>query len=206
MGIVKLAMLGSSWVVAVLCGLAVLGVYQMTPGSVAAVPARWPAGSTLPRDGEQPTLVMFVHPHCPCSRASLHELQVLVTHCSGQVHPIVVFSKPKGLSSDWMNTDLWRTARATPGVTCFADADGRETNLFGAHVSGETMLYDGSGRLLFHGGVTASRGHEGDNPGRLAIEQCLAGDSTALRETPVFGCRLLDRSASASAKSPSTPR
>jgi hypothetical protein len=200
MAVAKVAVLGSSWLVAVGLGLWVLFDYQMTPGSVAAAPRHWPAGTTLALDPHKPTLVMFAHPHCPCSRASLHELQVLVTHCGQQARTIVVFSKPKGLLSDWTNTDLWKTARSTPGATCFADADCRETNLFQAQVSGETMLYDSAGRLLFHGGMTVSRGHEGDNPGRLAIEKMLAGDSVAVRETPVFGCRLQDGSRSCSDK------
>jgi hypothetical protein len=200
MAVAKVAVLGSSWLVAVGLGLWVLFDYQMTPASVAAVPRRWPTGTTLRLDPEKPTLVMFVHPHCPCSRASLHELQVLVTHCGQQLRSIVVFSKPKGSPSDWTNTDLWNTARSTPGVTCVAEADGRETSLFHAQVSGETMLYDSAGRLLCHGGLTVSRGHEGDNPGRLAIEKFLAGDSLALRDTPVFGCRLQDVSRSCSEK------
>jgi hypothetical protein len=200
MVVAKVAVLGSSWLVAVGLGLWVLFDYQMTPGSVAAVAQRWPAGTTLPLDPEKPTLVMFVHPHCPCSRASLHELQVLVTRCGQQMRTIVVFSKPNGLPSDWTNTDLWKTARLIPGVTCLADADCRETSLFQAQVSGETMLYDSAGRLLFHGGMTGSRGHEGDNPSRLSIEKFFAGDSLALRETPVFGCRLQNGSRSCSDK------
>ncbi len=193
MAIAKVAVLGSCWLVAVGLGLWTMFVYQTTPGAVSALPQTWPAGTALPLDPEKPTLVMFVHPLCPCSRASLHELQVLVTHSGQEFRSIVVFSKPKGFASDWTNTDLWKTAGSTPGVTCFADADGRETNLFHARVSGEAMLYDSGGRLLFHGGLTVSRGHEGDNAGRLAIESLLAGDSSGLRETPVFGCRLQDR-------------
>jgi len=194
MGVAKVAVLGSCWLVAVGLGLWTLFDYQTTAGAVSALSQTWPTGTAVPLDPEKPTLVMFVHPLCPCSRASLHELQVLVTHGGQQVRSVVVFSKPKGLSSDWTNTDLWKTARSTPGVTCLADAEGRETNLFHAQVSGEAMLYDRGGRLLFHGGLTVSRGHEGDNPGRLAIESLLGGDSLGLRETPVFGCRLQDRS------------
>jgi hypothetical protein len=206
MRIAKVAILGSSWLVAVGIGLWVLFDYQMTPGAVSALPQHWPAGTTLPLDPEKPTLVMFVHPHCPCSRASLHELQMLVTHSGNQFRPIVVFTRPKGLPSDWTNTDLWKTASSTPGVTCFADDGARETRLFHAQVSGETLLYDSTGRLLFHGGITDSRGHEGDNPGRLAIESFLAGDALGLHETPVFGCRLQARNGSSSDRpNPSTP-
>ena len=36
---------------------------------------------------------------------------------------------------------------------------------FGAETSGQTLLYDRDGRLLFSGGTTGSRGHDGDNAG-----------------------------------------
>jgi hypothetical protein len=193
MSVAKLSFLGSSWLLAVGLGLWVLFDYQTTPGAVSALSEHWPADSALQRDPDRPTLVMFVHPHCPCSRASLHELLVLATHSGRSVHSIVVFSEPKGLASDGMNGELWKTARSIPDVTCVADAGGLETSLFKARVSGETMLYDADGPLLFHGGITLSRGHEGDNPGRFAIESLLAGEPVAVRDMPVFGCRLLDR-------------
>lgn len=40
---------------------------------------------------------------------------------------------------------------------------------FGAYTSGQVMLYDTDRRLAFNGGITGSRGHEGNNKGRQAI-------------------------------------
>ena len=74
MGLVKLAVLGSCWLAAVGMGLWTLFEYQMTPGAISVVPQAWPAGTTVSLDPEKPTLVMFVHPLCSCSRASLHEI------------------------------------------------------------------------------------------------------------------------------------
>jgi hypothetical protein len=57
--------------------------------------------------------------------------------------------------------------------------------------SGQVLLYDASGRLRFRGGIRPSRGHEGDNTGRRALEALLLGDGAAPPlSTAVFGCPL----------------
>jgi hypothetical protein len=71
------------------------------------------------------------------------------------------------------------------------DIDGREARHFQAFTSGQTLLYSSEGELLFSGGITIARGHEGDNSGRLAIESLLANSAAEVRQTPVFGCPIL---------------
>ena len=61
---------------------------------------------------------------------------------------------------------------------------------FGALASGQTMFYDADGTLQFSGGITASRGHSGDNAGRSTITALLFNGKSAVRSTPVFGCYL----------------
>ena len=52
-----------------------------------------------------------------------------------------------------------------PARSGLVRASDRSTLLMLVHAwtSGETMLYDASGRLVFAGGITGSRGHGGDN-------------------------------------------
>jgi hypothetical protein len=188
-------LLASAWAVTVGFGLWNMLQYEMTPAAVSPLPNRWPANSSLHRDPERPTLVMFVHPHCPCSRASLDELMILVTRRGSLMSPTIVFLKPPGFDEKWEQTDLWRTAHSIPGATVICDADGVETVRFRARASGETLLYDRQGNLLFHGGITASRGHHGDNAGRSALELLLAGGTCSVTQTPVFGCSLAERTA-----------
>ena len=71
------------------------------------------------------------------------------------------------------------------------DADGVEAARFGAKTSGQALLYAADGRLLFHGGLTPSRGHEGDNEGLRRVTAILDGKA-ARDESPVFGCSLRD--------------
>jgi hypothetical protein len=52
------------------------------------------------------------------------------------------------------------------------------------------MLFDASGALRYAGGITMSRGHEGDSAGSNALARILAGEQQAGR-FPAFGCPLV---------------
>jgi hypothetical protein len=133
---------------------------------------------------------MFIHPQCPCSRASLNELATLLARCPGEVETQVMFFQPPNASEDWAHTDLWRSAEQIPGVITRLDPGGVEQERFGARASGEAFLYEPDGKLLFHGGITAGRGHAGDNAGRATLEAILLKQHQTEAETPVFGCEL----------------
>jgi hypothetical protein len=180
------------WVVAVGVGLGVLFRYSAAPGEAASPPAQWPIESKLRRSTTLPTLVMLVHPHCPCSRASLGELAAIMTRARGQVTAHVLFVKPAGVAADWEQTDLWRRASSIDGVNVTSDNAASEAALFGAKTSGQTVVYDAGGRLLFSGGITAARGHAGDNVGRSNALASVIGGPVATSATPVFGCPLAD--------------
>src|SRR5205823_6234038 len=92
------------------------------------------------------------------------------------------FYRPQNAPSDWERTDLYRQAAAIPGVTICRDEEGAEARYFHAATSGQTLLYDEAGRLLFSGGITAARGHEGDNDGQQTLI-ALLNDSTAKHTT-----------------------
>ena len=184
---------GALWLLAVGAGLAMITNYQNTSGAAGAVPGHWPAGTQIALDSKHDTLIMFAHPQCPCTRASMEELNRLLAQCPGQVAAHVLFLKPEIFSNDWMRTDLWRSASAIPGVTVHEDSDGAQARLFGAETSGDVLLYDTHGQLLFKGGITGSRGHAGDNAGENAIASLLAGQSVSLKQTPVYGCSLLGK-------------
>lgn len=134
-------------------------------------------------------LVMFAHPKCPCSRASIQELAVLMARSNGALHARVYFYRPAGTEAGWERTDLWRSAASIPGVEVMVDVEGLTALSFHASVSGETQVYRSTGALAFSGGITAARGHQGDNEGRRAILEILTTPSTP-RHTRVFGCYL----------------
>ena len=184
---------GALWLLIIGAGIAALWNYESTPGAAALTPDLWPAASRLAPAADRATLVMLAHPHCPCTRASIGELARLMTQARGRVTAYVLFVKPRGFSDGWARTDLWESAAAIPGVTPVLDDGGAEAGLFHAATSGQTVLYDAAGNLLFSGGITAARGHAGDNAGRTAVVSLLTSDAAEERGTPVFGCPLFAR-------------
>jgi hypothetical protein len=188
------------WLALVGAGSAVLLDYGLTPGVAGSAPAQWPKGGALALSLNEATLVMVVHPHCSCSRASLSELCALMTAAAGKVKAYVLFVRPPGVPRGWERTDLWRQAAAIPAVTVAFDEGGREAARFGAATSGQTMLYDRGGALAFSGGITAARGRYGDSAGSSAIVALANGTQPgASGRTQVYGCSLLGRSARAKA-------
>jgi hypothetical protein len=180
------------WLSAVVTAMVLLISYSNSPGSSGSPPIHWPVRSQIALDAGRPTLVMFVHPRCPCTRASLGELELLLARCQGQVSTHLLFIRPPGTTEDWLKSDLWRKASVIPGVTVHCDNAGVEAQRFHSQTSGHTLLYDRSGRLMFLGGITISRGHSGDNPGRSAIVALLHHELSKQIKTPVFGCSLFD--------------
>jgi hypothetical protein len=183
------------WLSVAASGVVALSLYSNAPEKQGTPPDQWPTSSSLSRVPRSSTLVMFVHPKCPCSRASISELAALLAHSSGDLRADVVFLHPPGKDDSWIQTDLWRDALKLPETAVLGDLSGRETNLFHPAVSGETLVYDAEGKLIFHGGITSARGHVGDNPGRSALQSYLSAGVAPLSRTPVFGCRLFGKPA-----------
>lgn len=186
------AALGLLWLGAIGTGLGALAWYDNAAAAPQEFLAEWPSGSAIHRSEQGKTLVLFAHPRCPCTRASLGELEKIVAHCQGTIIPWVVFFKPDGAEPGWEQTDLWRTASAIPGVHVLCDVGGHEARRFHVTASGQTLLYSAGGERLFSGGITFARGHAGDNAGRAAIEAWSTGSPPGYRETPVFGCPIVD--------------
>ncbi|MDZ4405416.1 hypothetical protein [Prosthecobacter sp.] len=181
---------GTAWLVVVLAGMFLLLRYSQAAGLAGNPPAQWPVASLVPQSTGMHSLILFLHPHCPCSRASIGELEQIMTHCQGQVSAQVLFVQPAEMSEAWAHTGLWHTAAAIPGVSVRCDHAGVEARRFQALTSGQTLLYDPAGALLFQGGITLSRSHAGDNPGRSAVESLVRHESSDPAQTWVFGCAL----------------
>jgi hypothetical protein len=185
-------LLGAVWALTVADGFGRLAEYKRRPGEAESAPARWPSESQISRNAGGATLVLFAHPRCPCTRASLAELARLMTGLGDRLAARVVLLRPTGAAADWDDTDLRQRASAIPGVLTLRDDDGVETARFRARTSGEAVLYAQDGRLLFSGGLTASRGHEGDSPGLRRIRSLLRTGSADRNDAPVFGCSLYE--------------
>ena len=178
------------WLASVGTGLAWLMAYDNTPGTPATAPADWPAGSTLARDAAGPTLVMLAHPRCDCTRASIGELAELLARAPRRPRTFVVFIRPGGVEAAWEKSGTFDQATRIPGVTVIRDDNGDEARRFGVSTSGQTLLYDEDGQLVYAGGITGARGKPGRNTGRSTVLELLAGAHPTRATTQVFGCSL----------------
>ncbi len=154
----------------------------------------WPTQTTIARQPGNSTLLLFLHPKCPCSSATLTELDRLLAwlkQSSVRLPQLVVVSTvPHSADGSWFETATTQCAQLLPNADLFIDEGGREAARFGATTSGLVMLFDASGARQFAGGVTVSRGHEGPNIGCDCLAEILRGEATQYSELPAFGCRL----------------
>jgi hypothetical protein len=186
-----LAAAGILWVSLLIVGFLFLAREEFTAVKASLPVTLFPRSSAVRLVSDKPTLVLFAHPHCPCTRASLHELDGLLAETQNRVSVTVVFTIPDGVPGDWEQGDLWNSAKSIPGLRVIRDQGGVEAHRFDVEGSGHVLLYAPSGKLLFSGGITASRGHEGSNMGRSAIVSFILDGHSPVSHTPVFGCSLL---------------
>lgn len=186
---------GFAWLVALWLGVTSSGLamaqhYAGDPGKAASAPTSWPVASSLARFQGGATLVVTLHPRCPCSRATVRELDRLMANARGRLRAFVLIVVPEGLNEPWAEADLPSLAARIPGVEIVADPEGREAARFSAETSGQAVLYDASGALRFAGGITPARGHEGASVGQAAILDVIEGRGAAVPKAAVFGCSL----------------
>jgi hypothetical protein len=156
-----------------------------------AMVTRWPNESRIERGAGRPTLLLFLHPKCPCSRATLRELERVFANVRDNATELfVVATVPSEGTDEWRDTVTMNAAQRLPNAALFIDRSGVEAARFGAMVSGQLMLFDAAGHRAFAGGVTPSRGHEGANLGADALASLLRNETKERCEYPAFGCRL----------------
>lgn len=172
------------WIAALVPALLAIEAYQATPGSAGTTP---PEG----KPSGKPRLLVFLHPRCPCSKATLAELKELLAEFSGTVNTEVYFALPAEADANWEQTPLRNSAAQIPGVQVRTDAGGAIAKQLGAETSGHVVLYDAGGRLLFSGGITPARGETGASQGRRALTAALQGKAIESSTAPVYGCPLV---------------
>lgn len=193
LGLGELGIVLAAWLLLAAAGFAVLFRYGATPGDAPAEVVQRPEAPELRWSTTGTTLVMFVHPLCGCTRASIHNLASILADSETVPTVNVVFTAPRKEFAAWSDTPLVRLAAELPGVHLVWDLDGKLTEKFHAQTSGWTMLFDEQGKTLFQGGITDSRGQEGCNTGSMLLHDRLANVSCKSAAYPVFGCPISGR-------------
>jgi len=179
------------WIISVLCGLTALFFYEFKGETPTAVGAAWPDSSVLERDFKRPTLVFFVHPRCPCTAAGIAELDRVLSSNPEAFRTYVVLPVPADDAPSWHSGNNITAAKRLPDASIIPDPAGAIAGTFGIRTSGTALVYDTVGDLRFRGGLTASRGHEGENFGTLALRALAKGNTPERHESPVFGCEVV---------------
>lgn len=195
--------LASLWLAAVALGMPLLMKLENSPGKSVSAPWQWPKDARVALAHDGVTVVMFAHPQCPCTAASITELKGLV-ELAGQrklkINPYLLVLSPQSRPQYWERTDIIEAARRIRGLTIVDDCDGIEANRFHSLTSGYTLAYDAHGKLLFSGGITGSRGLVGDNQGLESLIGVLSGGARASKSSVVFGCSLNENQSNELAK------
>lgn len=179
------------WGLALLSGFLLLFAYKGTSTDLGyAAPSKFPAESSLLAAADKPTLLMFIHPRCACSRASLAELERVLLRVGEAAKTYVVVHSDTDVMID---TDITQKAAHLPNVVMVADAAGREAARFLASTSGHTLLYSAQGNLVFSGGLTNTRGHEGPSFGQEHLLSALSAQVSARKHAEIFGCSLKEK-------------
>ena len=186
-----IAIFGILWVFIMALGIVSLERYARIPGDKASVPQVWPKKTKIERE-HTPTLLVFLHPECSCSEATVEELNKLLGKVQSKVKVYAVFAQPEGWSINEVKSGLWKQVGRIPNVERVVDTGRKEAFVFGALTSGHTLLYDNGGRLAFSGGITESRGHVGDNLGEDTIVGLLNNQKMEVSQTNIFGCGLFE--------------
>lgn len=186
----------SLWVIAVAVGFAWHMSYARTPGDAGAPPDTWPDSVAVERRAGVHTLLVALHPRCPCSRATIEALRCVDAAAGPSAEIIFLVSEPEGPSAEWAaDRASLGLSEGFSGARVVVDRDGELSARFGLRTSGHVLAFDADGRRWFSGGVTPLRGERGPCVGR---DRLIAGitshpnaPAVADSDSPVFGCPLV---------------
>src|SRR5262245_36753101 len=140
---------GVAWCCLAVLGWSVLLGHTYRPATSSGGVTSWPEGDTY---GASPCaakgafrIVVFAHPGCPCTRATLHKVDESLTRLPRTACVSVIFVTPGLKRTDICGSDTLAFARRLPGVEVRLDDTGAEARRFGATVSGEVFAFDGRG-------------------------------------------------------------
>lgn len=158
------------------------------PGARGTPPPQLPA-ATADRLGCRRGAVLLVaaHPQCPCLPATLEQVLPLTTGADAPALRVLVMT-PRRLPPEWDPAAATAVRAGLPPGSVVDDLDGELARQLGMLTTGHVLLYGDRGELLFDGGVTAGRGHRGDNTAARTLRARVA-DRRPLGDSPsVYGC------------------
>ena len=162
------------------------GDIATTLTSIEEVPELWPDDKAT--NSAQKTLLLFYHPHCPCTKSAIRNLERLCVRFAGHAHIVAFGFCPDDEADSWIASGTTSTLKRLE-ARVIVDRNAEQCSAFGVKTSGHFLLYGGNGDLLFSGGITPGRGHEGSTHAASdLLQQVIGGQSNATKHWPVYGC------------------
>lgn len=176
------------WLGVVSLGWVALAAYSGTAGTSQPVPIERPIDSRLKFTPDSLNVILFLHPKCSCSHATVNLYRDAISFATLPVQTQFVFFCPKNEGDDWVMDRLWNSAKPIPSSSRLIDRAGEEAKRFNINTSGHVLVYDREGILVFGGGITTRRGHEGTSLGSETLRKIVQGKPFHKLALPVFGC------------------
>lgn len=192
----------AGWISIILISIGMFAWYDNQAGKQTKPPLRITSATRNTAQylsAKSPRLLVFLHPLCPCSMATVQELHKLVSLSRKNqwpLHVTVYFLDTPLWSKELETSRLWQNIQMIPDIQLMKDPDGKIAEKFHVETSGQVIFYDANSRLRFFGGITPSRGHEGSNLGSQTVVSVLTNQTKLHKnifEGPTFGCSLFNR-------------
>jgi hypothetical protein len=185
----------AAWLGVIGTGLGLLADYATKPGMVGQVANTWPDNQSVSLSDDSHTIVLAVHPRCPCTRSTIDELEAVLANTQATPKVLALIFEPlpgetADPEEDFARTSITKRLRRLPNIECIPDPGSETAQRFGAMTSGHTLVYAPDGSLSFSGGLTPTRAHTGPNTGSFALKDILNGNQPIAKQAPVFGCPL----------------
>lgn len=179
------------WGLAVIAASLGMWLHAAKPGKPAQAPPSWPEGSAIAHDPKRFTLLVFAHPACACTAATMDELGRFLRGRENRVRVHVLFESYDDVGQAPAESRAWAAASALGDVHLAVDVDGAQASLFDVQTSGQVLAYDPSGTRRFAGGITRGRGERGESQGATRLAELIDHEANVDAQAPVYGCALL---------------
>ncbi len=166
-----------------------LAAYSSRPGLVGAVQRELSDAQSVKADCRG-TLILSIHPHCPCTMATARTVERLATSFHDSIEVVAYVYCPNDADPSWADSVITQVLQRVPGLEIRLDRDGRASASLGAKTSGHVFFYNARGQLAFSGGITPGRGHEGPCTAAEDLMRRIAG-LPGCGHWPVFGCQII---------------
>ncbi len=176
------------WITAMFGGAVVVARYGLGEGAKDRVLTCLPEDLRETSASDVQHLFVFLHPRCPCSRATVQEFLSIVDRIDDRCDCTAYLVCPGDTGREFAEGKILEALRTSKKINIVYDLGGDSAKRMGVRTSGHTFLFSASGNLLFEGGITGARGQIGENGGKHGLSDKLASPGKTLFRWPVYGC------------------